>query len=180
PPTLSLSSDTDVSQTCTTHSLPPSTFHALVSAAVSAKSRSYSPYSSFRVGCALLLSSPSSSDISSQIITGANVENASYPVTTCAERVALQTAVVAGHRGFRAVAVATDTATPASPCGMCRQGLREFVGLEVPVVMVDGAGGYVVMTLGELLPLSFGPEALGVTAEMGGKLRGVGEGVERS
>lgn len=153
PPTLSLSSPTDISQTCTTHSLPPSTFHALVSAAVAAKSRSYSPYSSFRVGCALLPSSPdpsSSSDISSQIISGANVENASYPVTTCAERVALQTAVVAGHRGFRAVAVATDAATPASPCGMCRQGLREFVGLEVPVVMVDGVGGYVVLTLGEV------------------------------
>lgn len=152
PPTLSLTSPTDISQTCTTHSLPRSTFDALVSAAIAAKSRSYSPYSSFRVGCALLPSSadPSSPDISSQIISGANVENASYPVTTCAERVALQTAVVAGHRGFRAVAVATDAATPASPCGMCRQGLREFVGLEVPVVMVDGVGGYVVLTLGEV------------------------------
>ncbi|KAK1835603.1 cytidine deaminase [Podospora conica] len=163
PPTLSLTSPTDTSQTCTTHSLSPTTFTALVAAATAAKSRSYSPYSSFRVGCALLLSDSDSNEI----VTGANVENASYPVTTCAERVALQTAVVAGHRGFRAVAVATDAATPASPCGMCRQGLREFVGLDVPVVMVDGVGGYVVLTLGELLPLSFGPEALGVTAEMG-------------
>ena len=108
---------------------------------VGAKARAYCPYSNFRVGAALLLPSPTttattttsdhhprtpvpgggSSSEGFEIAAGANVENASYPVGTCAERVALATAVVQGHRRFRALAVATDVASPASPCGMCRQ-----------------------------------------------------------
>ena len=97
------------------------------------------PYSHFRVGCSVLLSSGS-------VVQGANVENAAYPVGTCAERVALGTAVVqvttdlancsqklrltvikgAKKGGIRAIAVATDISPPASPCGMCRQFIREF------------------------------------------------------
>ena len=79
------------------------------------------PYSLFRVGASLLLTS-------GQIIRGANVENAAYPVGTCAERTALGTAVVEGARrgDIRALAVATDISPPASPCGMCRQYIREF------------------------------------------------------
>jgi homotetrameric cytidine deaminase len=86
------------------------------------------PYSKFRVGASLLLKS-------GQVIRGANVENAAYPVGTCAERTALGTAVVEGARrgDIRALAVATDISPPASPCGMCRQYIREFceVSLEV-------------------------------------------------
>ena len=111
-------------------SLDEPTLAALISAATAAKSASYSPYSSFRVGCALLLPTGA-------VVAGANVENASYPVSTCAERVALCTAVVQGHRAVSAVAVATDISPAASPCGMCRQALREFCALDVPVVMVD-------------------------------------------
>lgn len=79
------------------------------------------PYSKFRVGASLLLKS-------GQIVRGANVENAAYPVGTCAERTALGTAVVEGARrgDIRALAVATDISPPASPCGMCRQYIREF------------------------------------------------------
>ncbi|KAI4089086.1 MAG: hypothetical protein LQ344_005657 [Seirophora lacunosa] len=128
-------------------------FRTLGQSAVDAKANAYCPYSSFRVGAAFLTSS-------STIITGANIENASYPVGTCAERVALAKAVTDGHRGFRALAVATDITPPASPCGMCRQFMREFCTLDMPVFMFDGEGAYVVKTLGELLPMSFGPEDL--------------------
>ncbi|OXV09147.1 hypothetical protein Egran_03090 [Elaphomyces granulatus] len=72
------------------------------------------PYSNFRVGACVLTEQQ-------EFISGANVENASYPVGTCAERVALGTAVFAGHKQFKAIAVATDSKHPASPCGMCRQ-----------------------------------------------------------
>jgi cytidine deaminase len=114
------------------------------------------PYSLFRVGCALLTST-------GLTIQGANVENASYPVGTCAERVAMGNAVMAGFGkmgAIRAVAVSTDVTPPASPCGMCRQFLREFCDLGTPVVMFDKEARYEVKTLGELLPMSFGPEAL--------------------
>jgi cytidine deaminase len=158
PPILSTSSTSDVNKTCTTIHLTPPEFNHLRSHAVASKSSSYCPYSKFRVGCCLLTNSGT-------YITGANVENASYPVTTCAERVAFGKAITEGHRGFKAVAVATDISPPASPCGMCRQCIREFCELSVPIIMFDGSGGYSVMRLEELLPLSFGPEALGVPSQ---------------
>ncbi|KAK0337202.1 hypothetical protein LTR91_004292 [Friedmanniomyces endolithicus] len=113
------------------------------------------PYSHFRVGCSILLANGT-------IVQGANVENAAYPVTTCAERVAMATAVVQGAKKghIRAVAVATDISPPASPCGMCRQFLREFCELDMPIFMFDKDGKSTVMTLEELLPMSFGPESL--------------------
>ncbi|KAK0729057.1 cytidine deaminase-like protein [Apiosordaria backusii] len=172
PPILSVTSPTDITTTCTTFSLSRSDFDLLHNSSKSAKSLSYSPYSHFRVGCALLTHS-------GDIIVGANVENASYPVTTCAERTALCKAVTTvfdndvkwGGEGeqqlrFKAVAVATDISPPASPCGMCRQAIREFCDVEVPILMFDGGEGYSVLRLKDLLPLSFGPEALGVR-EMG-------------
>ncbi|KAK5663367.1 hypothetical protein OQA88_3795 [Cercophora sp. LCS_1] len=158
PPTLSTTSPSDIHQTCTTHSLTTEEFGALQSLVNAAKSAAYCPYSNFRVGCVLLTSS-------GKYISGANVENASYPVTTCAERVAFGKAITEGHRGFKAVAVATDITPPASPCGMCRQCIREFCELSVPIIMFDGEGGFAVMKLEELLPLSFGPEALGVPSQ---------------
>ncbi|KAK4042554.1 cytidine deaminase-like protein [Parachaetomium inaequale] len=159
PPTpLPSSSPEAITQTCTTHNLTPPEFHALLARAQDAKTRAYCPYSHFRVGAALLTHA-------GEYILGANVENASYPVTTCAERVAFGRAVVDGHHqsgGFKAVAVATDADAPASPCGMCRQFIREFCDLSVPIIMFDKDSNFVVMKLEELLPLSFGPDNMGV------------------
>jgi len=143
PPILSTSSPTDISSTCSAYSLTPSEFIALQTKATASKSSAYCPYSNFHVGCCLLTTSGA-------YITGANVENASYPVTTCAERVALGKAITDGHRGFKAVAVATDISPPASPCGMCRQFIREFCALITPIIMFDGSGGYSVLRLEEV------------------------------
>jgi len=119
------------------------------------------PYSLFRVGASLLLHQDQ--EAPPALITGANVENAAYPVGTCAERVALGTAVHAGHArpaAFKALAVTTDIADFCSPCGMCRQFLREFLPLACPVFMFNNQGVYIVRTMEELLPLSFGPDVL--------------------
>ncbi|KAJ9669270.1 hypothetical protein H2201_000622 [Coniosporium apollinis] len=152
------------------HGLTAEEIRTLTAKCIEAKAAAYCPYSLFRVGSALLTHSGS-------YISGANVENASYPVGSCAERVAMGSAVFAGHRrgDFRAIAVATDAPEPSSPCGMCRQFLREFCGEDVPVVMVGREGGegkVVVRTVGELLPLGFGPESLPPREE----LAKVGEG----
>ncbi|KAH6853663.1 cytidine deaminase-like protein, partial [Chaetomium sp. MPI-CAGE-AT-0009] len=157
PPTpQSSTSPTAIQQACTAHGLTPAEFTHLLEHAQEAKTRAYCPYSNFRVGAALLTKS-------GEYVLGANIENASYPVTTCAERVAFGRAVVdGGNGGFRAVAVATDAEAPASPCGMCRQFMREFCELNVPIIMFDKDSNFVVMKLEELLPLSFGPDNLGV------------------
>jgi cytidine deaminase len=128
------------------------------------------PYSLFRVGASLLVKedvSPSPNPYAtaypaSHIVSGANVENAAYPVGTCAERVAMGTAVHQGHRigSFKALGVSTDIDDFCSPCGMCRQYLREFLGLETPIFMFNKEGKFIVRTMGELLPLSFGPDLL--------------------
>lgn len=121
------------------------------------------PYSLFRVGASLLLNTSNpTAPSTTNIITGANVENAAYPVGTCAERVAMGTAVIAGHRigAFKAVGVTTDILEFCSPCGMCRQFLREFLALETPIFMFNKEGKWIVRTMGELLPLSFGPDVL--------------------
>ncbi|KAF1996275.1 cytidine deaminase [Amniculicola lignicola CBS 123094] len=135
-----------------------------------AKTTAYCPYSLFRVGASLLIhpSSPSSTSSPPLIITGANVENASYPVGTCAERVAMGNAVIQGHRlgAFKAIGVTTDLEDYCSPCGMCRQFLREFCEDTVPVFMFSKTGEYKVKTMGELLPMSFGPEKLPSREEM--------------
>ncbi|KAH3914327.1 hypothetical protein HBI56_092550 [Parastagonospora nodorum] len=143
---------------------------------IDAKTRAYCPYSLFRVGASLLLQSsisPAPSALAptyplSHILTGANVENAAYPVGTCAERVAMGTAVHSGYRigSFKAVGVATDIDDFCSPCGMCRQFLREFLALETPIFMFNKEGKYIVRTMGELLPLSFGPDVLPPREEM--------------
>jgi len=150
---LQSSNESDISEVCKTYTLTSSQFQLLHSRSVDAKATAYCPYSRFRVGCTILT-------VDGQFIDGANVENASYPVGTCAERVAFGKAVTEGHRKFRAVAVATDIAPPASPCGMCRQFIREFVELDTPIFMFAKDGSFVVLRLEQLLPLSFGPDAL--------------------
>ena len=87
------------------------------------------------------------------MLTGSNVENASYPVTICAERVALAKAVADGHHDFKALVVTTDIWPPASPCGMCRQFMNEFCGGDMPIIMLgkdDWHGQWVIRTLGEV------------------------------
>ncbi|EEP76583.1 cytidine deaminase [Uncinocarpus reesii 1704] len=121
--------------------------------AIEAKAAAYCPYSHFRVGASLLTEDGT-------YFIGANVENASYPVGICAEKNAIGTAVTAGHKSFRAVAVASDIIPGTSPCGSCRQFMRQFCPPSLPIYMYGTDGKYVMKTMGELLPDSFGPEDL--------------------
>lgn len=122
-------------------------FQSLVDAALAVRQQAYAPYSKFLVGAAVLTEDGTT-------FTGTNVENASYGLTICAERVAASAAVAAGHRMMTAVAVATSGA--ASPCGACRQFLAEFGG-EMKVLQVDANNpSHVVETsLDVLLPAQF-------------------------
>ncbi len=119
----------------------------LVGLAFDAMSEAYAPYSRYRVGAALEAED-------GRRFAGCNVENASYPVTICAERVALGRAIVSGARRFRRVAVASEGESPAPPCGMCRQALSEF-GVDVEIVSVTATGARARWTLDELLPARF-------------------------
>ncbi len=123
---------------------------ALIQAAIEVRERAYAPYSHYPVGAALLLKD-------GRIITGVNVENASYGLSMCAERTAVFKAVSEGQQKILAVAVATENA--GSPCGACRQVLTEFAG-DVPVYLVDHEGNGRDTTLYALLPDHFGPEHL--------------------
>ena len=114
-PIFSAGDTTHIEATCHAYGLTRDEFHELHRQATAAQADAYCPYSGFRVGAALL------SRFGRRFVTGANLENASYPVGTCAERVALARARMDGHRDFVALAVATDTPAPCSPCGMCRQ-----------------------------------------------------------
>ncbi|MCU6761136.1 Cytidine deaminase [uncultured Roseburia sp.] len=124
-------------------------FGQLVQMAQMVKEKAYAPYSGFRVGAALL-------GKSGMIYTGCNIENAAYPVTNCAERTALFKAVSEGEQEFLALAVVSDSADYVSPCGVCRQALAEFCGTDFQILMCRSNGDYKIMTLGELLPESFG------------------------
>lgn len=123
----------------------------LTKTAWAAQERAYAPYSRFRVGAAL-------ESESGRVFAGANVENASYGLAICAERVALGAAVVQGERRFRRIVIATDIDPPAAPCGACRQVLAEF-GLELEVHAIGPAGGRS-WRLAELLADPFGPRDL--------------------
>lgn len=125
---------------------------ALAAAALAARLHAWAPYSRFAVGAALLCEDGT-------IVTGCNVENASYGLTVCAERTAVLKAVSEGRRRFVAIAIATDMEEPATPCGMCRQVLAEFA-LELPVLLVNPAGARRTLHLSELLPGAFRPQTL--------------------
>jgi cytidine deaminase len=120
---------------------------SLVDAALQAQRLAYAPYSGFAVGAALL-------SAAGDTFTGCNVENASYGLTVCAERVALQSAVAAGQREFVALAVATAGGLP--PCGACRQVLAEFAA-DLPIFLIDvnRDGRQEQLLLADLLPRGF-------------------------
>jgi cytidine deaminase len=125
----------------------------LVALALEARERAYTPYSGFAVGAALLCADGS-------VYQGCNIENAAFGPTVCAERVAVFKAVSEGKRDFAAIAVAggragQDVTGLFPPCGVCRQVLREFCGLDFPLYLVKENGSYETHSLGELLPFSF-------------------------
>ena len=125
----------------------------LITLAKQAREQAYATYSGFPVGAALL-------GRSGKVYTGCNVENAAYPLTICAERTAVVKAVSEGEREFEAIAVVT--ATGATPCGSCRQVLREFAGPEgeLRVIVADLDGKSNTYTIQELLPHGFTPDQL--------------------
>jgi cytidine deaminase len=123
----------------------------LIARAWQARERAYAPYSRFLVGAAVQTDAGE--------FTGTNVENASYPVGVCAERVAAASAVAAGARSIRAVAVTSSEEHPTPPCGMCRQFLFEF-GPDMVVVSEGTSGERKQWSLSELLVDAFGPENL--------------------
>ncbi len=118
----------------------------LLEMARKARENAYAPYSNFKVGAALLTES-------GEIFTGCNVENSSYGLSVCAERVALFKAVSEGYRKFKALAVVADTERPVPPCGACRQVLWEFG--DIDIIMSNLKGDVKVMKLSELLPEGF-------------------------
>jgi cytidine deaminase len=128
--------------------LTPELREKLVETALQARQWAYAPYSKYTVGAALLTAS-------GKIYEGVNIENAAYPVTICAERVAVFKAVSEGERDFKAIVVATENG--GSPCGSCRQVLAEF-GVETVVLIVNAAGQLVQETsVDKLLPGAFLP-----------------------
>ena len=120
---------------------------ALVAQAREAQKKAYAPYSKFQVGAAL-------ETAEGAIFTGCNVENASYGGTICAERTALVSAVAAGHRSFRRIAITSSASEPVAPCGLCRQLLAEF-GTQLDVISAGTNGTVKRWSLGTLLPEAF-------------------------
>ena len=120
---------------------------ALIAAALAARENAFAPYSKFRVGAAI-------EDSGGRIHTGCNVENATYGLTVCAERVAVFKAVSEGVRKFRRVAIAADTDALTPPCGACRQILWEFCG-DVEIVLVNPRGKTETYRLKDLFPKPF-------------------------
>ena len=125
----------------------------LLEAARAAQSRAHAPYSRFRVGAAVL-------DESGQVHAGCNVENAAYPQGTCAETNAFGALIASGSKRVVALLVLGDGDNLVTPCGGCRQRLRELAAPETPVLVAGPAGVRATFTLEQLLPHSFGPENL--------------------
>jgi len=134
--------------------LPPDVLQRLLAAAQAARARSYSPYSKYAVGAAVL-------DELGHIHAGCNVENAAYPQGWCAEATALGAMVMAGGRQAQAVLVTGPGPDIITPCGGCRQKLREFsLPASLLIIAADPGGVKAQWTLEQLLPASFGPDQL--------------------
>ena len=130
----------------------------LVKLALEARERAYTPYSHFAVGAALLTKE-------GKVYQGCNIENASYSPTNCAERTAFFKAIYEGEREFSAIAVVggpegKPAAQLCTPCGVCRQVMREFCDLEFVIYLGAGDGTYIEQKLSDLLPMSFSPKDL--------------------
>lgn len=119
----------------------------LIDAAKRARQAAYVPYSHFAVGAAV--------QVNDQIISGCNVENASYGLSLCAERNAMFAAVAQGHQHFDAIAIVADTDNPVSPCGACRQVMTEFMAPDAPVFLTNLVGDVSQTTVAQLLPGAF-------------------------
>ena len=132
----------------------------LIAAALAVARNAYAPYSGFHVGAAVR-------DGEGRVHAGANVENAAYPQGICAEAAAIAGMVAAGGRRIGAIAVAGPGPGLCTPCGGCRQKIREFATAETPVLVCGAEGLRRRFTLGELLPESFGPENLQGPAQGG-------------
>jgi cytidine deaminase len=130
--------------------LSPQQIERLLEVARAAQSRAYAPYSSFHVGAAVL-------DEKNRVHAGCNVENAAYPLGICAEASAIAALVVNGGRRVLALLVVGDGENLVTPCGGCRQRLREFADADTPILVADRERVRARFTLEQLLPHSFGP-----------------------
>lgn len=126
----------------------------LFAAAEAIRLKAYAPYSKFQVGVAILADD-------GKVYSGCNVENAAYPIGNCAEASAIAAMIAGGGRRIKRVYVTGPGTMPVTPCGGCRQRLREFADLDVTVISHGVEGAPLLQTLGQLLPHSFGPEFLG-------------------
>lgn len=120
----------------------------LYNLAWNAKSMSYSPYSKFRVGAAVIAEN-------NEVYSGANIENSSYGATVCAERTAVFKAIIEGNRKIKTVAIASDTDATIFPCGICRQVLGEFCDEDAKIICGNSVDSFEIYTLGELMPKRF-------------------------
>lgn len=141
--------------------IPEAIIEQMIKEAKNARNNAYAPYSEFKVGAALLAADGENYNI----INGCNIENAAYSPGNCAERTAIFKAVSEGYRDFKAIAIVAGkndiTESYTSPCGVCRQVLREFVNpKEFVIIMAKSETDYVIKTLEELFPMSFGPSDL--------------------
>ncbi len=129
------------------------TDQALFEAAEQVRARAHAPYSKFTVGAAILADD-------GNIYAGCNIENAAYPIGNCAEASAIAAMVAGGGKRIARIFVTGPGREPVTPCGGCRQRIREFAALDTPVICLGVEGEPLATTLGELLPHSFGPEFL--------------------
>jgi len=127
-------------------------YEKLIKEAEKARKRAYTPYSKFKVGAAVL-------SANGEIFNGCNIENASFGMSVCAERVAIFKAISEGSTKFEAIAVIGDTDKPCSPCGACRQVISEF-GEDIPLIMANLKGDVNIKKIKELLPEAFGKKDL--------------------
>ena len=134
-------------------SVETESMHALIAAARTVRANAHAPYSNFAVGAAVL-------DEQGRVHAGCNVENAAYPQGWCAETSAIAAMVAAGGKQVRAVVVCAESSGVVTPCGGCRQKLREFAAADCPVWAVDMQQVQRQFSLSDLLPHSFGPEQL--------------------